>query len=620
MCGFAGIIDLKRLEINDDLDRRMSKALDSLYPRGPDQNGMLTDEYSYFVHARLSIIDITDNGRQPIHKYGKTIIYNGEIYNYKEVKKKLVKSGYNFFSNSDTEVLIAAWDKWGEDTLEHISGMYAFAIWDKSNKQLTLIRDPYGKKPLYYYVNNNIIAFASDLRSLENIIDCGDINPLAVESLFKYRFIYDPLSIYTNVHKLQPGHIIKFTSKNTELRKWYNLNSFSEGLTNKAIIQKKLRNYFDKAVKRRLVSDVDLGVFLSGGLDSSLIVSSLAEQGYSLPCFTMGFKGASDYYEERPQAKRLAKYFGMEHHSFEINEKNILKKIPEIFNASDEPFADTSAIPFYMLSSEVSSKVKVVLSGDGGDEVFGGYRKHLGERWSLFSNLIPKFIRNIIIELLIENKNTQYGEISRRIRRYLMNTTTDASLRQAGWIEQINGDSIKKLFGVNIENTKHLINLHRKSFKDPINAMLAADLGFTLAGDMLVKADRMSMANSLEIRSPFLDKELVEYTFSLPGKLKIGNFKGKKLLKESFKNRLPNWSTKLSKKGFEVPIADWLRSNLKSMVDDSCSKRSLEKLGIINHDLVNDWKQGLYSGKRDTSWQLWTLISYKQWLESKGKF
>jgi len=620
MCGFAGIIDLNRLEINDDLDRRMIKALDSLYPRGPDQNGILTDEYSYFVHARLSIIDITDKGKQPIYKYGKTIVYNGEIYNYKEVKKQLQESGYKFFSNSDTEVLIAAWDKWGEEALEHLNGMYAFAIWDKANKKLTLVRDPYGKKPLLYSINNNIISFASDLRSLENIIDCGEVNPLAVESLFKYRFIHDPLSIYKNVYKLQPGHIINFTSENVELRKWYNLNSFSNIDTNKGVIHKKLRNYFDKAVSRRLVSDVDLGVFLSGGLDSSLIVSSLAEQGYSLPCFTMGFEGASDYYEERPQAKRLAKYFGMDHHSFEINEKSILKKIPEIFNASDEPFADTSALPFYMLSKEVSSRVKVVLSGDGGDEVFAGYRKHLGEKWSSVSYLIPKFIRKIIIELLIENKNTHYGEISRRIRRYLMNISKDGSLRQAGWLEQINEDSIKKLFGVNIENTKNLLDLHRKSFKDPINAMLAADLGFSLAGDMLVKADRMSMANSLEVRSPFLDKELVKYTFSLPGRLKIGNFKGKKLLKESFKNRLPNWSINLSKKGFEVPIADWLKNNLKSMVDDSCSKKSLEKLGIINHALVDGWRQGLYSGKRDTSWQLWTIISYKQWLESKGKF
>ena len=498
--------------------------------------------------------------------------------------------------------------------------MFAFAMWDKLNKKLTLVRDPYGKKPLLYSINNKKITFASDLKSLEKIIDCNEINPLAVESLFKLRFIYDPLTIYKNVHKLKSGHILNFTNEKVRLTKWYNLTNASESAVYKNTISKNIRNYFDEAVKRRLVSDVNLGVFLSGGLDSSLIVSSLAEQGYSLPCFTMGFKGASNYYEERPQAKRLAKYYGMKHHAFEISENDVFKKIPEIFNASDEPFADTSALPFYMLSNEVSSKVKVVLTGDGGDEVFGGYRKHLGEKWSSFTYLIPEFLRKIIIKVLIENKNTHYGEISRRIRRYLMNISKDGSERQALWLEQINEDTIKKLLGNNIKHTKDLLITFRQPFKDPLNAMLAADLGFSLAGDMLVKADRMSMANSLEVRSPFLDKDLVEYVFSIPGKLKIGNFTGKKILKETFKNRLPKWSMSQPKKGFEIPIADWLRSNLKSMVDDSCSKNNLEKLGIIDHSIVDEWRQGLYSGKRDTSWQLWTIISYKQWLESKGKF
>ena len=620
MCGFAGVIDLNRLDFNDDLDRRMSLALKSLYPRGPDQNDILTDEYSYLVHARLSIIDTTDSGMQPMHKYNKTLVYNGEIYNYEQIKIKLKNDGYTFSSNSDTEVLLAAWDKWGEGALKYINGMFSFAMWDKLNKKLTLVRDPYGKKPLLYSINNKKITFASDLKSLEKIIDCNEINPLAVESLFKLRFIYDPLTIYKNVHKLKSGHILNFTNEKVRLTKWYNLTNASESAVDKNTISKNIRNYFDEAVKRRLVSDVNLGVFLSGGLDSSLIVSSLAEQGYSLPCFTMGFKGASNYYEERPQAKRLAKYYGMKHHAFEISENDVFKKIPEIFNASDEPFADTSALPFYMLSNEVSSKVKVVLTGDGGDEVFGGYRKHLGEKWSSFPYLIPEFLRKIIIKVLIENKNTHYGEISRRIRRYLMNISKDGSERQALWLEQINEDTIKKLLGNNIKHTKDLLIPFRHPFKDPLNAMLAADLGFSLAGDMLVKADRMSMANSLEVRSPFLDKDLVEYVFSIPGKLKIGNFTGKKILKETFKNRLPKWSMSQPKKGFEIPIADWLRSNLKSMVDDSCSKNNLEKLGIIDHSIVDEWRQGLYSGKRDTSWQLWTIISYKQWLESKGKF
>jgi len=618
MCGFAGIINLDGLNINTDLESRMAASLSSLYQRGPDQKGFYKDNYSYFVHSRLSIIDITESGKQPIQKYEKTIIYNGEIYNYKEVKRKLEKCGYKFTSNSDTEVLIAGWDKWGEGLLKYINGMYAFAIWDKVNKSLHLVRDPYGKKPLLYYVKNKCIAFASDLKSLEKIIGVRDINPMAVESLFKLRFIYDPLTIYNDVYKLQPGHLINFTKTKLSQKKWYNLNNENIINSDKNQIVNNLKKHFDLAVKRRLVADVEVGVFLSGGLDSSLILASLAEQGLSLPSFTMGFEGASDYYEERPQAKRLAEYFGMKHHVFEISQKNILKKLPEIFNASDEPFADTSALPIYMLSNETSSLLKVVLSGDGGDEVFGGYRKHLGEKWSTLAYFIPKPVRSLILRLLIENKNTSFGETSRRIRRYLNNVSRDGSQRQAGWLEQINEENIKLLLGQNIQSTKYLLEVHRSQFTDPINSMLAADIGLALAGDMLVKTDRMSMANSLEVRSPFLDKDLVEYSFTIPGRMKIGNFKGKKILREAFKDRLPNWSRNLPKKGFEVPIKDWLQNDLKSLVEDACSRKSLNKLGIKDHSIVNDWRQGLNSGKRDTSWQLWTLISYKKWMDSKG--
>ena len=229
----------------------------------------------------------------------------------------------------------------------------------------------------------------------------------------------------------------------------------------------------------------------------------------------MGFAGASNYYEERPQAARLAKYYGMKHEEFEIDETTVIKNIPEILEACDEPFADTSAIPFYMLSKQVSTNVKVVLSGDGGDEVFGGYRKHIGEKWSALPFLIPKFLREIIINLLIENKNTSLGEVSRKIRRYLMNISREGSERQANWLEQINENTIKNLLGDNLENTKNLLEVYRSPFQDPINSMLAADLGFSLPGDMLVKTDRMSMANSLETRAPVLDKDLYEFSLGL---------------------------------------------------------------------------------------------------------
>ena len=618
MCGFAGLINFNELRHDSSLEKKMNAALDRLHPRGPDQNGKWKDNNSYLVHARLSIIDVSENGRQPMEKYGRVMVYNGEIYNYKYLRSKLINYGYKFTSSSDSEVLIAGWDKWGDKVLNYINGMFSFAIWEPKIKKLTLARDAYGKKPLIYKKENNNILFASDIKSLEHLADNNKIDNTSVENLFKLRFIPDPLTIYKNVFKLLPGHLISFTENKTSLKKWYQLPNKENYEDNKEIISKNLIEYFDKAVKSRLISDVPLGVLLSGGLDSSLIIASLAESGKKLPCFTMGFSDASNYYEERKDAKRLAEHFGMDHHSFEISSKDILSSLPDIFRASDEPFADTSSIPFYMLSNKVSKSLKVVLSGDGGDEVFGGYRKYLGEKWSAFGLLIPKIIRDILIRMLIENKDTSIGELSRRTRRFLMNISKDATQRQAGWIEQISQETIKKLFGKNLAQTKDLLIEHRSLFKDPINSMLSADLKFSLPGDMLVKLDRMSMANSLEIRSPFLDRKLVEYAFNIKGNLKVGAFNGKKILRDTFKKRIPDWSLRLPKKGFEVPIANWLKGDLRHMVEDASSHRNLERMGIVNYSVVDDWKEGLFSGKRDFSWQLWTLISYKQWSDSRG--
>ena len=618
MCGFAGTINLNGLDPNKNIEKKMQDALERLYPRGPDQQGKWKDEKAYFVHARLSIIDTSEGGKQPMKKYNRVLVYNGEIYNFRDLRKKLIDSGYTFSSSSDCEVLLAGWDKWGDHFLSLINGMYAFAIWDINLKKLTLVRDPFGKKPLLYSVKNSEISFASDLKSLEKIISCGEVNTKAVESLFRFRFIRDPLTIYSNVNKLPAGSIIEFDIKGLKTRKWYSLPIKKYSNINKQEVYPKLTELFDKAVDSRLISDVPLGVLLSGGIDSSMILASLAAQGKKLPCFTMGFEGASDYYEERPAATKIANYYGMKHSTIEISSKKLLKIIPEVFNACDEPFADSSALPFYALSQEVSKNIKVVLSGDGGDEVFGGYRKYLGEKWANIGSYTPEFVRKKLAAILTENKDTRYGEISRRLRRYLNNIDKDATTRHINWLEQINEDEIKLLFGYEPTNLRSVFMDARNNLDDNINAILLGDLKISLVGDMLVKLDRMSMANSLEVRSPFLDKELVEFAFSIPGSYKVSHFQGKKILRNAFAHRLPRWLTNLPKKGFEIPLANWLRGELKTMLEHVCLPKNLDRIGIINHSMVNSWKESLYSGKRDTSWKLWTLMSYYYWSEEKG--
>ena len=617
MCGFTGIINFNGLNRTAELDKKMMAALKRLYPRGPDQQDIWTDLKSYFVHSRLSIIDTSLAGRQPMYKYNKVISYNGEIYNFKEIKSKLIKLGYKFSSESDCEVLLAGWDKWGIKVLDFISGMFAFSIWDQKKEKLYLVRDPFGKKPLYYSYKSGLISFSSDLKSLEKVVDCGQINIDAVHSLFSFRFIHDPISIYEKVNKVPAGHFLEVNKDNIILSRWYNLSNKASNVFDKEEVSNDLISIFDKSVNRRLVSDVPIGLLLSGGIDSSLILSSLAEMGKNIPCFTMGFENSSKYYEERPYAKKLANHFGMEHFDIEMNPQNILNIIPEVFEASDEPFADSSSLPFYALSKEVSQKVTVALSGDGGDEVFGGYRKYVGENWTNIGLMIPNILRKILINHLIENKDTSYGEFSRRLKRYLLNTTKDPIERHINWLKQINEKDISSIIG-NSRDYKNMFIEARAGFSDKINSILVGDMKISLSGDMLVKLDRMSMANSLEIRSPFLDKELVEYAFTIPGKYKVGKFKGKKILRNVFSKRLPKWSMNLPKKGFEVPLANWFKEDLRSMVEHVSMKKNLDKIGIENHALINSWKDDLFFNNKDTSWKLWTLISYYHWCENRG--
>jgi len=617
MCGFTGIVNFNGINRDFELDKRMKSALKRLYPRGPDQQGLWIDKKSYFVHSRLSIIDTSEAGKQPMHKYGKVIVYNGEIYNFKEIKLKLIKYGYEFTSNSDSEVLLAGWDKWGNKVLDYLTGMYSFAIWDLVLEKLFIARDPFGKKPLYYTHNFNKISFSSDLKSLENIADCGSINISAVDSLFSFRFIHDPISIYEKVKKVPPGHFLEVSEENINLFKWYNLKDKVTNNIEKSEIYNNLVNLFDASVSRRLVSDVPIGLLLSGGLDSSLILSSLSKMDKKVPCFTLGFENSSRYYEERPDAERLARHFGMEHHAIEMSPKNLLDIIPDVFNASDEPFADSSALPFYALSKEVSKNITVALSGDGGDEVFGGYRKYIGENWINLGIMFPNIFKKFFVNNLIENKDTKYGELSRRLKRYLLNTTKDPLDRHINWLKQLNEKDINCLLGSN-RNYRKLFKEARQGFADNINSVLAGDLAISLSGDMLVKLDRMGMANSIEIRSPFLDKELVEYAFGLPGNYKVGKFRGKKILRSAFSNRLPKWSFDLPKKGFEVPLGNWFKKDLKSMVDHVSMKNNLDKIGIKNHSLINSWKNDLFFNNKDTSWKLWTLISYYHWCENRG--
>ncbi len=613
MCGFAGIININKLVDKGFLERQLNKAYNFLKVRGPDQKGMWHDNNAYFLHTRLKILDLKETASQPMEYEQFVITYNGEIYNFKNLRNILTKEGYKFRSSGDTEVLVAGWKHWGPGVLDRLDGMFSFSIWDKKKKTLYLARDRFGKKPLVFSIFHDSIAFSSDIRSLSKIAYSGKINKRAIESLFRFRFIHEPLTIYENFQKLPAGSFLKFNAQEVKIKKWFEINK-KTSFYSEETMKRKIMDLTVKAVEKRLVSDVPLGVFLSGGIDSGIISSCLAMLNKKVPHFTVGFKNQGGYYDESKYAAKLAGYLGFEHHILSLDDKKIKPLIDDITSTSDEPFADSSAIPMYLIAKETSNYLKVALSGDGGDEVFGGYRKYMAYRWSLFTNLFPNIIRYPIGKALPNSKENKFYELVRKFRRLLINSNLNSNKMQISFLDQLSDQESFQLFGKQ-SNIETSIFKNVKGYDDKLNLMLARDIEFSLPGDMLVKVDRYSMRHSIEMRSPFLDRDLVEYAFNISGKKKIGFFSGKKVLRKVFLDKFPKGYLNLPKKGFEVPLDKWLKNDLKFLVEDACSNKILDSLEIKNKNIIKSWKSEFFSGKSDNSWKLWTLISYSKWAE-----
>ncbi len=614
MCGIAGIVNLEELQEKELFERRLNRAYTYIQNRGPDAKGMWTDRNSIFLHSRLKILDLQKTSSQPM-EYGNYVLsYNGEIYNFRELKKKLIKKGYKFKSLGDTEVILASWDCWGIESLNKFDGMFAFSLWDKKTKTLYLARDRFGKKPLVYSLSERTIAFSSDIRSLKEITNGGKLNKAAIESLFRFRFIHEPHTIYENFKKLPAGSFLKFNSSGIEMKNWFFLKSKVTSLSY-TYNKKKIFDLTLKAVEKRLISDVPLGVFLSSGLDSGIISACLANLNKKIPHFTVGYKNQNNYYDESTNASILAEYYGFEHQKLYLDAKNTYPIIEEILSTSDEPFADSSSIPMYMIAKETSKHIKVALSGDGGDEIFGGYRKYIAYRWNLLTNLIPTFLRMDIGSFLPSLKNNTFNESLRKLKRLLLNSTLNLEKMQINFLDQLTSNEYKNIFGVKKTEIENKIYNKEENFEDPLNNILARDIKLSLSGDMLVKVDRYSMRHSLEVRSPFLDKDLVDFAFSISGKKKVGFFSGKKILKNAFSHLFPKNYLNLPKKGFEVPLDIWLSKDLRYLVEHACSKRILESLDIKNTNVIESWKNQFLSGNEDNSWKLWTLISYAKWAE-----
>lgn len=619
MCGLAGLFDcFDRAIVDRRLLRRMT---DALVHRGPDGNGFYIAPGIGLGHRRLSIIDL-EGGDQPLFNEDRSVcvVFNGEIYNFKQLMTQLIELGHVFRTRCDTEVIVHAWEEWGKACLDRFNGMFAFALWDERREILFLARDRLGEKPLYYsFRSDGTLLFASELKSLlcDPLIP-GELDPFAIEEFFAYGYIPDPRTIYKNVHKLPPAHylLVRRGAEPGPPREYWNLrfDPISNSIR-QADAEEELIARMRQAVAIRTVADVPLGAFLSGGVDSSAVVAMMASlQATPIRTFSISFDQKG--FDESQFAMLVAKRYETDHHGREVSPDSfeLLHKLATVY---DEPFGDSSAMPTLRLCAAARENVTVALSGDGGDELFAGYRRY---RWHCFQerfrSTLPSGLRSPLFGCLAGiYPKLDWAPRPLRAKAILHELSRDApdayfssvSICDDTLRKRLFSDSLlRKLDGYDAsEVLKRHIN--RCDSDDPLAQIQYADFKTYLPGDILTKVDRASMAHSLEVRIPLLDHTLVEWSTKLPARFKLRNGRGKYLLKEAVRGYVPNEILSRPKQGFVVPIATWFRGPLKDRVWDVVGGPILEECGLFKIETIELLLKEHQSGKSDHSAPLWLL-------------
>ncbi|RLB08881.1 MAG: asparagine synthase (glutamine-hydrolyzing) [Deltaproteobacteria bacterium] len=600
MCGICGIYNFGTSEpVNKELLHEMNQTL---LHRGPDDEGVLVDGNFGMAMRRLAIIDLA-SGKQPIHNEDKSIwtVFNGEIYNYKELRQLLEKKGHKFYTSSDTETIVHLYEDYGEGCLAHLRGMYAIAIWDSKRKTLFLSRDRLGVKPLFYsIINNEKIVFASEIKAILRYPSISrEMDYQALDAYFAYLYIPAPLTIYKGINKLNPGHFIKINEKDIVIKKYWDVRLEPDfGKPEKYFLDGFLE-LFREAVKSRLISEVPLGGFLSGGVDSSMVVSQMAlNVEDAVNAFTVGFSGnIGAYLDERPYAKLVAEKYDLNYEMIEV-EPNVESVLDSLTDAFDEPFADDSVIPSFYICKAAKKKVTVVLTGLGGDELFAGYERYLGFRLSMLYDYVPMFLTRSIIQpsirLLPESKNGT--NTINHIKRFIHASTLPLKERYASYVTTMDMFDRAKLYTkgvankIHFEHTLDLVSSHYNSDNtstDPLDRALYQDFKTYLPEDILALTDRIGMHHSLELRVPFTDHKLVEFCVTIPSKYKIRWLEKKFLLKKAALKYLPKEVIYHRKQGFSSPMATWLQQDLKSFCNHILSKQEIDKYGILNWNFVD---------------------------------
>ncbi|PSQ32050.1 asparagine synthase (glutamine-hydrolyzing) [Halobacteriales archaeon SW_6_65_46] len=619
MCGISGVYALHNPPTEGELED-MNRCQRH---RGPDSEGYFIDDPVGFAHRRLSIIDVA-TGDQPIENEDESVvtIFNGEIYNYSALRDQLETAGHTFTTETDTEVLVHLYEEYGDSFVEYLKGMFAFALWDRNEKRLLLARDRIGIKPLFFANDGDRIGFASELPPLlRSNIDQGNLDRRGISEYFALGYVPAPGTAFENIEKICPGELVVVSDESVQRRQFYepSINRVDSSFSR---VSARLRELITESVQKRLMSDVPLGTFLSGGIDSTITTGIMSKlRNDPVNTFTVGFE--NELFDESEMARTVAEYHGTDHTEFILSADDVREVVPTVLSRLGEPFADPSLIPTYVVSRETRNEVKVALSGDGADELFAGYNRYRGEYYSKYYRSLPEPIRSMLIEptfnRLPTTRNTTFGEAIRKGQKFVSVNADDTPIRHFEWVVKttedatdIYGERAPLDDGREVLRREHRPNQERlpEGRRDPMSQIMAVDVYHGLPNQMLQKVDLASMYNSLEVRVPFLDTSLVEYVQGLPISYKITARDRKRILKHAFSDLIPPEIRSRSKQGFEMPIGEWFKNELE---EDFRSTISQLDCLMIENDAVMSIHDRHVSGKRDYEWLLWNVYVFARW-------
>ena len=632
MCGIAGICLCDGAGLPENAAAQVDAMCRAMRHRGPDGQGVWSGDGVCLGHRRLSIIDLA-GGAQPMHSADDRyhVTFNGEIYNFPELRKELEAQGMRFRTTSDTEIILAGWQVWGSDCLRHFDGMFAFALWDAQEKRLFCARDRFGKKPFFYTLQHGRLYFASELTALTDLSELTfTLSPEALMRYLAYEYVPTPQTMYAEASSLPPSHWLELHEGKLRVERYWDLPFPDEGdARSEEEICATYHELLARAVRRRMISDVPLGVFLSGGIDSSIVAGLMAGQSSTpIKTFSIGFQEAS--YDESRYARIVARRWNTDHHERILSAEECAEHLPRIISRMDVPLADASAAPTWLLSGVTREKVTVALGGDGADELWAGYEHYIGYKVATWYNALPTSLRRGIIEPLCRLLPSSSGYINPRlaVQTFLRGAHAPDWLRVQTLLTALDPAAQRELLAR--PDTAFLTDArlfaptrehfeHWPSGPGPLARAFHVYARQYLLDDILVKVDRCSMLHSLEVRAPFLDREAAEFVARLPIRHKLHGFKRKYLLKRAFADVLPPEILLRNKRGFQIPVADWLRGRMRPLLEEMLGESRLRQQGIFAPQAVRALMEAHFSGRADMRKQLWTLLVLQLWLDARRR-